>query len=214
MIKNKRIKLFSIIILLLLIASKGGWAAMQIDMAGFNMLPPHCQARYAEMYKKGQVEGIVINPEKYQPELWEKRVGHATFIHFHHYCGALKLLNDLKFGKYKTALEKNKLMEQVSSNIKYTIEHSKLDTQNAWVLAEAHLKLAEFEELVNKNDDAVNLYKKSIEINPRYIQAYAGLSDIYKKMGMNSEAKAVLEKAIKIKPNSKGLLKRLAKLEK
>ena len=72
--------------------------------------------------------------------------------------------------------------------------------------------MAEFNELINNNSNAINLYKKAIEIYPSYLQAYAGLSDLYKKMGMKSDAKLILEKAIKIKPNSKPIKRRLSKL--
>lgn len=210
--KNKLIKIL-FTITMALIASKSGWAGVYpIDMASFNMLPPHCQAWWAGVYKAGNAPGIVINPEKYNEKLWAKRVG--AWVTFNHYCPGLVALNKLKFGRYKSPSEKNELMHSAASSLEYQIQQNKVDTQNAWIIAEAYLKLAELNELANKDGDAVKLYNKAIEIHPSYIKAYAGLSDLYKKMGMKSEAKEILEKAIKIKPNSKGLIRRLAKLEK
>jgi tetratricopeptide (TPR) repeat protein len=35
---------------------------------------------------------------------------------------------------------------------------------------------------MNKTEDAINWYKKAIEVNPRYSYAYNNLGNIYKNM--------------------------------
>lgn len=182
----------------------GGYS---IDELNFNMLPPHCQAKYAEMYKMGKVKGIKIDPNKYLPKVWAKRVG-QPWGHFHHYCPGLIALNQ---AKYK-ASGRDKLLKKARGEFNYVISHSKFTASNGWLLAEVNLHLAEVFELANQPGEVISHYQKSINANPRSFRSYLGLSKFYSKSGNTEEALAVVRRGLKKVPKSRSLKKQEQRL--
>lgn len=176
-------------------------SAYDIDKKTFSILPPHCQAKYASMYKMGKVKGISLaNPDKYHPRLWAKRIGNP-WAHFHHYCPALAGLHKAKFATKKKAYK----LGVVSQNILYTIKHSKFTPSNMWVLAEAQMYMGEISDDLNKPGDAITWYYKSLKSNPKSYRTYIGLASVLKKAGNYKEALKVIRQGRKKLPKSKSL---------
>ncbi len=69
-------------------------------------------------------------------------------------------------------------------------------------------------EKLKKYDDAIAAYMESIEQKKDYIPAVIRLSRLHKKMGNKQQATEVIETALKYKPNSKVLMKKLKRLNK
>lgn len=80
-------------------------------------------------------------------------------------------------------------------------------------LAVTYLKLGDLQRRLKNTEKSLQMYHQAIKRNPRMTQAYSGLSDIYKNLGMLKEAKETLEKGLQQKPNSKALKRRLTRLE-
>lgn len=65
---------------------------------------------------------------------------------------------------------------------------------------------------LGNTDEAVSAFQQAIKYNPKLPQAYAGLSDLYRDLGMNKESREVLEQGLSRAPKSKSLQRRLSKL--
>jgi tetratricopeptide (TPR) repeat protein len=61
--------------------------------------------------------------------------------------------------------------------------------------------------------EAISHFQLAIRAKPKYIPAYAKLSDLYLDIGQPDEARKVLDEGLKVKPGSKMLQRRLKKLE-
>ncbi len=70
---------------------------------------------------------------------------------------------------------------------------------------------ADFAELITSldgnNDDAVNLYKRAIELDPKNANAYLKLYEIYELSARDSEAKELIKKAYKYLPDNEEIKK-------
>ena len=64
----------------------------------------------------------------------------------------------------------------------------------------------------NMTTGAMEMYQQAIKYYPKLTQAYAGLSDLYKKQGMKDEARDILGLGLQRVPKSKSLQRRLDKL--
>ncbi len=89
--------------------------------------------------------------------------------------------------------------KEVTGNLLYVTPHFALSN-----LGWAHYNKKEYE-LAEK------FYLKALEINPKFINALAGLGKTYTAMGRGSEAVAILEKAVKDYPRSGQLNLELAR---
>lgn len=197
------------IVLLVFLGLSQSASAYPIDKSSFSMLPPHCQAKYARMYERGKVTGITIDPKKYHPRVWEKRIGNP-WGHMHHYCPALKDLNQAKI----SAHDRKHILHMVAGNIEYLITHSKWTPANYWLLAEAHMKLAEVAELRNQISEAIRQYGEAIKIYPKNYRFYIGLSRLLAKGGNREEALKVVRNGLKQVPKSKTLKRQEKRLMK
>ena len=198
----------SLIFLLVLVISENA-SAYDIEKSQFDMLPPHCQAKYAEMYKLGKVHGLSMHPEKYHAELWKRRIGNP-WIHMHHYCPAIKDLNRAKISaKYRELL-----LRRSTGNFKYQISHAKWNPSNYWLLGEAHMKLAEAAEVGNQPDVAMKEYREAIKVYPKNYRFYLGLSRLLASNGSPDEALKVVREGLKQVPKSKSLKRQEKRLVK
>ena len=199
---------FSVIFFALLIIPTSAFA-YDLSQSEFEMLPPHCQAKYAEMYQLGKVPNISINPNKYHPKLWQRRAGSA-WVHMHHYCPALKDLNNAKINAGK----RGTLLPLAIGNLEYQISHTKWTPSNYWLLAEAHMKLAEADELGNRFGEAIKQYNEAIKVYPKNYRIYLGLSRLLAKSGNRDEALKVVREGLKQVPKSKTLKRQEKRLMK
>lgn len=188
---------------LFLLFLPGATFAYEIDQLTFNTLPPHCQAFYAELQAKGKLSGFTItNPKKYQWNLWARRIGNPS-IFMNHYCPGLAELNRAKLSSKKR--NNTTHMRLTKDNIHYLIRQSRWTKSNAWLRAEAEMKLAELAELMGNTSEAVSRYEESIKTYSKSYRPYLGLSKLLDRSGNPKDALAVIRKGIDKNPRSKTL---------
>ncbi len=162
--------------------------------ADFARLPPYCKAR--------------LKGSKSDYKYWSKRIS-PEFIHMHHYCRGLHLLNKslavidkkTKNGILLQAIQEFKYMQNMSSKDFY------LRPEIANKAGNAYLRLG-------KVPEAFKEFSRGIKLNPKYVLNYVGLSKVCRKQGDITKAKEILQRGLKHNPSSKLLKKRLKRLEK
>lgn len=133
-----------------------------------------------------------------------KMQGKLPAKHAHHYCHGLKFLNRAMYKGDKSALH------AAVGEFDYVQHHSKPSSP---LLPSTSLNKAKALELLGKPQNALREYSKAIKLKPKYPQAYVGLSGFYLKLGMKKEALAAIKAGLKYSKSSKGLIRRLKKLE-
>ncbi|MFA5984824.1 MAG: tetratricopeptide repeat protein [Methylococcaceae bacterium] len=161
----------------------------------YRALPPFCKARSTP------------NSPAYQA--WDKRLGNS-FIHLHHYCSALHTLNVYRTDPRYNKIEKARLLESALGGIKYMEENA---TPTFLLFPHIYATKADIYLEQKNNGEAIRYLSKAIQTNPKFILGYTKLFDLYYKLGEKELASEILNKALAIKPQSKALNKRLAKLQ-
>ena len=70
---------------------------------------------------------------------------------------------------------------------------------------DGHGRLAEVYAARRNGEGAIAEYRKAIELDPTYVQAYANLADLYRARGVDGEAEAVLRSGIAKTPDAAAL---------
>ncbi len=160
----------------------------------FARLPPYCKAR--------------LKGPKSDRKYWSKRMW-PDFIHMHHYCRGLHLLNKSLGVIDKN--EKNSILLKAIQEFKYMQNMSSKDfylrPEIANKAGNAYLRLG-------KVPEAFKEFSRGIKLNPKYVLNYVGLSKVCRKQGDITKAKEILQRGLKHNPSSKLLKKRLKRLEK
>lgn len=137
---------------------------------------------------------------------WRSTFG-KTAIHMHHYCDGV-------YAEHKARGSFDKLkrdhwlglvvheMRYVSNSCQTScVLYPELHARWGWALGEKG-QLA----------DAIQHYQLAIKAKPKYVTAYARMSDLYVKLNQPDEARKVLESGLQAKPGSRMLQRRLQKL--
>lgn len=164
----------------------------------FALLPPYCKAKLKPS-----------SPE--QTRRWAQKLG-SGFGDTHHYCAAL---HSLRLARSIFSLDRNQqqnkkgLLVEVINNVDYMEAHA----NPAYILFPAiYTTKAEAYFMSGKTDEAVKYLYKAIKANRKYTKPYKILGDFYLDLGMQKEARDVLEKGLKYSPKSKSLHRRMKKL--
>ncbi len=167
----------------------------------FAKLPPICKARMQETKARRK-----DNNSNYY--LWRKRLG-SDFIHVHHYCAGLNILN--KSWGVTDSKNRDSMLKSAIGEISYTQKHTspKFFLQSEMAFSKGSILI-----LLNNSVAAHKEFRKGIQLNPKYSRNYSALSDLYKKQGNIEEARYILEQGLTYSPKSKGLNRRLKKLDK
>jgi len=161
--------------------------------ADFSKLPPYCKARMQQQ-----------KSANYQ--LWAKRLG-GDFIHVHHYCAGLHMLN--KSWSTTNSKTREGILRGATGEISYTQKHS---SPKFILQPEMSFKKGSILMLLNDLVAAHKEFRKGIQLNPKYSRNYSALSDLYKKQGNIEESRYILEQGLTHSPKSKALKRRLKKL--
>ncbi|AIQ96634.1 tetratricopeptide repeat-containing sulfotransferase family protein [Prochlorococcus sp. MIT 0801] len=121
-----------------------------------------------------------------------------------------KLIESLDFEGYS----ENELIE---FGISFHLNGDIINAKSCYIyLVEADIKnpsvftnYAAILQIENKLDDAIDLYIKSINYFPKFVDAYSNLGSLYYQMGELNKAKIILKKGIKINPNLASLYNNL-----
>lgn len=139
---------------------------------------------------------------------WLKRI--EGFDGPHHYCAGLFTYNlalkiaDKGARNYKLSGALNELVYPYNHH--FNPNHP-LSSHLLYDIARVHEDMEDYK-------TAIEFYRKSIELNQKSWLTYASLSDLLVKLNMTKDAIDLLQNGLQHKPESKPLLKRLAKLKK
>lgn len=161
----------------------------------YRLLPPFCKAR--------------STPNSPAYFAWDKRIG-SNFIHIHHYCSALHCLNQARRTTPNNAKHHQQLFIDCIGGIEYMENNGSQDTV---LFPHIYVTKADIYTELNDYQDAVKYLNKALDLNPKFTRAYIKLSDLYIKLKEKDLALDAVKKGLAIKPNSKGLNRRLLKLE-
>lgn len=187
---------FSLLFITLSILPQEGFSAFPQTESDFRALPPFCKARASG----GKSQAY---------QTWEKRLGHG-FLHVHHYCSAMHTLRLYRTDNSYNKIEKARLLQAALGGINYVEENAR---PNFVLFPHIFVTKADIYLELKKEPEAIRYLKKAVKFNPKFILAYMRLFDVYYKLGEKSQALEVVKKGLEFKPKSKGLKRRLAKLE-
>ena len=162
--------------------------AYQITASEARQLPPFCLGLSIGNYREDakSLKREIILPGQ----------------HTQHFCHGMKSIIRGDRGdksQYETAVKEFEYVQGASNS-----QNDMLDSASLYK-AEALGKLG-------KTGPALIEYNKAIQLNPKYHQAYARLSDFYLKLGMKQDALDTVNRGLRFSPDSKGLKNRLRKL--
>ena len=162
------------------------------------LLPPLCQAR--------------LNREEWarSKKRWESVIGPDAH-HIHHYCYSLVFINRAKSETTNRRARKTDL-DAAQGEIGYVLERT---TDGSMLAPDFHLTKGEISVLAGEPMAAVKSYRKATQIRPNYPKSWLALSDLYKQMGMQQQAREALEQGLKAAPEKfkDYMKKRLAELD-
>jgi len=159
----------------------------------FATLPPYCKARLFDGNKSPQYAK------------WNQRMGKDTFLHVHHYCGALFTI-DLANRDYK---QRAYLLKNALANIAYMENHAPMSSR---LMPEILMKKGKVLLMQGRDPEAMLAFQSSINLNKKYSPSYMAMADYYISKGQYDEAMEITEKGLKLVPKSKGLKRRQDKI--
>jgi tetratricopeptide (TPR) repeat protein len=170
-----------------------------VNMSELLRLPKYCWGTQ----QIRDVSGDPVPIEEYM-----KRYG-RSYHHLHHYCWALNTENKVAITNPHDW--KFQLDFVAMGDINYVLSQNK-DPKFAF-LPEIYTTKARILFKLDKAADAVPWLKKAIEANPKYLPAYARLSDYYAEKGDKAEAIKILNQGIAHSKHSDMLSRRLKELQ-
>lgn len=158
------------------------------------LLPPYC---------KDRAKGIQ-SPEFSK---WRGTLG-GVYEHIHHYCGGIYA--EKKARGTIDQHERQRWLRGVIGEMAYVSRHCspkcklypELHSRWGWALAAD-----------GQPSEALGHFQLAIKAKPKYIPAYAKLSDLYLDLNKPEEARRILDEGLKVKPGSSMLKRRLEKLD-
>ena len=158
--------------------------AVKFREEDFTILPPFCRAKIAQQ-----------NNREIQ-EYYIRRYG-QNWGNMHHYCFGLKALN-LAYRDFNNKAKREYFLKQAVNEFDYVLEHADQDfSLRPEVLIQRGRALTQ-----SRNyDEAKESIEEALKTDPKSVDAWVALSDLYSMTGKNLEAIKVLEKAIEITGN-------------
>lgn len=161
----------------------------------FATYPPFCRARIAREPKELEM-------------LWSQRLGPKNFLHMHHFCFGLKALNIA----YASFNDKNKRMTMangVVGNFNYILEHTE---RSFFMRPDALVYLGRGHLLRQEYDIAQQKFFDALKLNPKLVDAWVAMSDMYYQAGKKSDALSVLQQASEFCGENKKIDLRIAEM--
>lgn len=128
----------------------------------------------------------------------------------HHYCWALTWTNLGHFPNPENKSPPEFYYGQAIGDYDYVLERSQ---KGCKLLPDIHTKIGALEAIMGNSKKAEKQFHNALSLNPGYIPAFAGLSDLYETQGDIDKARTVLGAGIKANPQSGALKKKLARLQ-
>jgi len=174
-------------------------AHAELSVSDLALMPKYCHGTQA-------IRTLSQDPQPIQNYI---SIYGNSYTHLHHYCGALVTINKYQFLQDKLLRESK--MRYALTDIQYSIDRSDLDFT---FLPDMLAAKARVLSILSRNNEAILVLKKAIEIKPDYVPAIAQLSDFFVNQGDKSQAIKVLETGIDNTERATSLIKKLEKLGK
>lgn len=155
--------------------------AFRLTEEDFQLLPPLCRAKTAQS-KNQEVQAI-----------WMRQYG-AAWEHMHHYCFGKKALA-LAYRYYSDSKKRAYFSSQSANEFDYVLGSTE---SNFPLRTEILIQRGRAKVLAREYDDAKKTFEEVLKRDPKSIDGWSALSDMYSQMGRNADAIAVLEEAIEV----------------
>lgn len=177
-----------LVMLLPIASAKAAWEPTPAEMA---TLPPYCAARF--------------NQGSDAFKTWQTTMG-RDFIHIHHYCVGLKLLNHVR-GTLTS--KKNETLGAAVREFDYVLTHAAPDFyMRPEILMNRGIALS----MMKRDGEAVSNLLQAIELNPKQPRAYMTLADLYDKMKNRGKALDAVSEGLRHNPDTRSLQRRYTEL--
>jgi tetratricopeptide (TPR) repeat protein len=131
-----------------------------------------------------------------------------------HYCRCLVHYEKARKDRSNEANMKANLVTAYN-NCKYTISHANLGSKaGKMAVSEVLIQQGKVQKARGFEKEAIDNFKKSIELNPSNPGGYAKLSDIYLRSGKKDLAIWILKEGLKNNPDSRALKRRMERASK
>jgi tetratricopeptide (TPR) repeat protein len=157
------------------------------------LLPPYC---------KDRVKGF----KSAEFMKWRRTFGDA-FIHMHHYCNGI--FAEKKAKSTINQRERQRWVRSVLGEMEYVGRNCQA---NCVLYPELHSRWGWALGASGQPAEAIKHFQLVIRAKPKYVPAYAKLSDLYVEINQPDDARRVLSEGLEAKPGSRMLQKRLRKL--
>lgn len=160
------------------------------------LMPPYCKVKAG----KGTAA---------ENSHWKRTFRQDNWVSMHHYCGTI--LEDQRASKIFEKKYRNRGLRGAQDGYR---SHLKETTQDHILRYEIYYRLGKVSRKLNDPGGAMQAFYASMQLKPKYIGNYTGLSDVYQDLGKYQEALDVINQGLAYKPKSRGLLRRKKELEK
>ena len=158
----------------------------------YSLYPAFCRAR-------------LLHEPKELEAYWIRQFGSKNYIHMHHFCFGLKALS-LAYANLQDASRRASLAGAAIDNFGYVVEHTEHDF---YMRSEALVNLGRGYILKKEYEMAKRKFDAALKLNPKSVDAWVALSDMYYQNGQRSDALEVLEKAREEAGDHKKILLRI-----
>ena len=129
-----------------------------------------------------------------------------NWVHLHHYCYGLLMLNRY----YRGVGKPSALLMEAEAQFNYMIKQS---NPKFILVPEYHLKMGITQKLMGRDSKALQHFTEAIKLKKDYVPAYIQLIDCYKEHHDLKNAIKTAEMGLKHSPNSKILKKELVEMQ-
>lgn len=160
----------------------------------FSKLPPYCKIRLTKKSSDPEFKAL------------SSSLG-SDFIHAHHYCAGLNVMNYY----YRTtgADAKQKVLKEAVNQFSYMVDKAK----PTWVLMpEIYANRGEAYLLAGNFGQGIADMKKAISLNPVLLKPYVALADHYTRHKQLQNAMEIINEGLRYNPEHKGLQRRYLEL--
>lgn len=161
----------------------------------FALYPPFCRARIERQPKE-----LV--------DYWTQRLGPKNYLHIHHFCFGLKALN-LAYANLNNKQQREFMANAVVGNFNYIIDSTE---RTFYLRPDAYVNLGRGHLLRGEYDVARQKFYEALKLNPKLVDAWVAMSDMYYQAGKKSEALSVLLQASEYCGENKKIDLRIAEM--
>ena len=133
----------------------------------------------------------------------ERSLGANNWLHFHHYCYAVQILQN-HLDSARTPSERTGVFNSVIQNYVYVLDNAE---RTFWMRPQIHLEVGRVYEQMREKGAAMGQYAQAISFNPDFQAAYLPLIAVQRDLGDAKAALVTATEGLRRFPSSRGLKK-------